>query len=395
MAQDALHATHPASLTPQLATPPLRVYPFARMGLMLSSPPQRILIIKPSAIGDVVHTLPILNLLRHHYPQAHIAWLVTPACAGILEDHPQLDQRIVFDRKALSRWWRHWPTWRALQRFTRALREQHFDLVLDLQGLFRSAWLAWATRAPVRVGFANAREGAPLFYTHRVRIDSMEQHAIERYRKLLAFIGCPTAPIVFPFPTDAADRACIAELAGDQPYAVVLPGTNWPTKRWPVERFAALVPELKARFGLATIVAGSPAERELGQQVPGALNLCGQTSLRQLVALLERAAVVIANDSGPMHIAAALGRPLVTLFGPTNPIRTGPYQRLEVVIRLDIACSPCYSRTCSHQSCLQQLPIDPVLVEIERQIGRHPASAPATSAAPANPGASEPLPAAQ
>src|SRR5690349_15964940 len=152
--------------------------------------PQRVLIIKPSAIGDVVHTLPILRLVRNKWPAAKIAWLVTPACAGLLDGHPLLDEVILFDRKRFAGLWRSprlFGEWRA---FTRGLRERRFDLVLDLQGLFRSAWLARKTRAPVRVGFANARELAWLFYTHRVPIDTMEQHAIDRYLKLSRHIGC-------------------------------------------------------------------------------------------------------------------------------------------------------------------------------------------------------------
>lgn len=360
------------------------------MALLLSTPPQRLLIIKPSAIGDVVHTLPMLNLLRQTWPQAQISWLVTPACANILQEHPQLDELITFDRKALARWWHHPPTAANLWRFCSALRRRKFDLVIDFQGLFRSAWFGWMSRAPVRIGFANAREGAPLFYTHRVDAGPIEQHAIDRYRRLLDFIGCPTQPINFCFPTDAADRQMISNLVGTDPYAVILPGSNWATKRWPVDRFAALVPVLHDRWGLKTVVAGSPAEYDLAQQVHGHINLCGQTNLRQLVALLEKASIVIANDSGPMHIAAALGRPLVALFGPTNPVRTGPYGRLDAVVRHSIVCSPCYRRTCSHQSCLTLLTIDPVLREISRQLDLAN-SPPLNSAAIANAPAITPL----
>jgi ADP-heptose:LPS heptosyltransferase len=156
-------------------------------------------------------------------------------------------------------------------------------------------------------------------------------------------------------------------LPNEQPYAVLLPGTNWATKRWPVERFAALVKPLQERFGLQPVVGGAACDLALGEQI-GGINLAGRTSLRQVVALLERAAVVNANESGPMHIAAALGRPLVTLFGPTNPIRTGPFGRPESVLRLDLPCSPCYSRRCSHQSCLQWLQIAPVLKLAEQQM---------------------------
>ncbi len=337
--------------------------------IALPSPPRRVLIIKPSAIGDVVHALPVLNLIRKTWPKAHVAWLVTPACAGLLDGHPQLDEVIRFERKKFGRGWRSPKAAMGLFRFARELRRRQFDLVIDLQGLFRSGWLSWQTRSPVRVGFANARELAPLFYTHRVPIETVEQHAIDRYLAVAEMLGCGRDPVEFHFATRDEDRAAVAVLLKvDSPYAVLLPGTNWETKRWPVEHFAGLVAPLRERYGLRTVIGGAQDDRTLAAQIPGALDLTGVTTLPQLVALLERATVVIGNDSGPMHIASALGRPLVTLYGPTSPIRTGPYRRLDTVIRLDIACSPCFSRHCSHQSCLKWLGVEPVLSEISNQL---------------------------
>lgn len=338
--------------------------------IQLPSEPRRVLIIKPSAIGDVVHTLPILNLLRKRFPAAHIAWLVTPGCAGLLEGHPQLDEVIRFERRRFGEGWRNPLAAWGLFHFTRQLRQKRFDLVIDLQGLFRSGWLGFWTGAPIRVGFANARELAWMFYTHHVPVGSMEQHAIERYVKLAAALGCDTAPIEFHFHVTDEDRQAISTMLPEtQPFAVLLPGTNWPTKRWPVEHFAALVEPLRQRFGLSSVVAGGPEDVTLAQRIPGAVNLAGKTTLRQLVALLERAAIVVANDSGPMHIASALGRPMVALFGPTNPVRTGPYGRESTVVRLGLPCSPCYSRRCGHLSCLRHLTPETVLLQIDQQLG--------------------------
>jgi heptosyltransferase-1 len=332
-------------------------------------PPARILILKPSAIGDVVHALPVLNLLRKTYPQAHIAWLVTPACAGLLEGHPLLNEVVRFDRKGYGRGYKSIAALKGLFGFIRALRKQRFDLVLDLQGLFRSGWLAWQTHAPHRVGFKNAREGAPLFYNHRVDVGTTEQHAIERYLTLAESVGCPRGPVEYVFAVDEDDRQQVASLVPAR-YAVLMPGANWETKRWPAERFAATVGPLKQRFGLESVIAGGPDAEPLAALAPSAINLAGKTNLRQVVALLERAALVIANDTGPMHIAAALNRPLVTPYGPTNPVRTGPHGRDNSVIRLDIACSPCYSRKCSHISCLNWLGIDPVLELAREQLAQ-------------------------
>ena len=159
-------------------------------------------------------------------------------------------------------------------------------------------------------------------------------------------------------------------------YAVLLPGTNWPTKRWPVEKFAALVDPLRDRFGLASVVAGAPDVTDIARQIPATVNAVGKTNLRQLVALLRRADLVIANDSGPMHIASALGKPLVTMFGPTNSVRTGPYGRLDSVVRVDIPCSPCYSRRCSHTSCMKWIEVQSVLDEAQRQMCKAPMTKP-------------------
>lgn len=359
--------------------------PQSPMPIPLASDPKRILIIKPSAIGDVVHALPILNLLRKRFPSSHIAWLVTPACAGLLEGHPQLNELIRFERRRFGNGWWNPSAAIGLFRFLRELRRRDFDLVVDLQGLFRSGWLAAATRAPVRAGFANARELAWMFYTHRVPMGTTEQHAIDRYLKIAAALGCDTEPIEFIFPTDDTDRQHVAGLLdGVERYAVLLPGTNWETKRWPVEHFAGLVQPLREQYGLGCVVAGGPESADLARGIPGATDLVGKTTLRQLVALLEKAEMVVANDSGPMHIAAALGRPLVTLFGPTNPVRTGPYRRSGSVVRLPIECSPCYSRTCSHQSCLKKLPPEMVLQAMRSQ--RVGADSAARSAPASNPG---------
>lgn len=336
---------------------------------IFATPPRRILLIKPSAIGDVVHALPVLNLLRRRWSAAHISWLVTPACAGLLEGHPQIDKLIYFDRKRFGTSWKSWSAARDMTRFGRSLGRESFDLVIDLQGLFRSGWLTWQTHAPLRVGSTSAREFSGVFCTHLAPIHTSNQHAIDRYLTVAEFLGLGRTPVEFIFPTDDHDRQAVEQLLPPgNPFAVLLPATNWPTKRWPIENFAALIEPLRERFGLESVVAGGSDAAELAPQLPGAINLAGKTTLRQLVALLERADLVIANDTGPMHIASALGRPLVAMFGPTSPVLTGPYQRLDSVIRFNLSCSPCFSRTCSHRSCLRWLGVRPVLDLAEEQM---------------------------
>ena len=331
------------------------------------TPPQRILIIKPSAIGDVVHALPVLNLLRRKWPEAHVTWVVTPACAGLVENHPQVNETIRFERAMWSRSWRSPGALLNLLRFARRIHSRQFDLVIDLQGLLRSGWIVAETKAAVRVGFANARELGWLFYTHRVPMQ-WEDHAVDRNLCIAEALGLGREPVEFVLAVDDRDRESVSRLVPNGRYAVLLPGTNWETKKWPVERFAALVRPFQERLGLRSVVAGAAGDSELAERIPGATNLCGKTNLRQLVALLERAELVIANDSGPMHIAAALGRPMVVLHGPTSAVRTGPYRRLDTVVRLDNPCSPSFSRKCSHQSCLQWLGIEPVLEVAAKQL---------------------------
>ena len=208
-----------------------------------------------------------------------------------------------------------------------------------------------------------------MFYTHAVSSGGWwNQHAIGRYLHLASALGCEMSPVEWQFAVDDADRAAVSSMIPAGRYAVLIPGTNWATKRWPVEKFAKLVEPLRQRFGLHSIVIGGPGDTQLAAGIANATDLTGKTTLRQTIALLERADLVIAHDSGPMHIASAIGRPLVALFGPTSPLLTGPYGRPETVLRLDLPCSPCYSRTCSHQSCLQWLEIEPVLQLAERQM---------------------------
>jgi lipopolysaccharide heptosyltransferase I len=338
----------------------------------LPAPPKRILVLKPSALGDIVHALPVLSLLRDRFPAASISWLVVPAFASLLQDHPHIDEVILFERKRYAGALRDPSAAGGIVSLARALRERSFDLAIDLQGLFRTGWLSLQTRAPVRVGFSYARELAWVGYTHTLDTPTRERHAIERYLDVAEALGCGRGPVRYEFGVTAADRDVVAAMLGTRdPIAVLLPGTNWPTKRWPADRFAALAAPLRERFGLTPVLAGGSDAKELSEamgDLDGVIDLAGRTSLRQLVALLERASVVITNDSGPMHIAAALRRPMVALFGPTNPVRTGPHRMLGQVLRADIVCSPCYSRRCAHLSCLRSIGVQAVLEEVARRL---------------------------
>lgn len=331
---------------------------------------RRILIIKPSSFGDVIHALPILHDLRERFPRAHISWLISTACYDLMVGHPELDELIPFDRKRYGRIFRDAPiTWEFL-RFVADLRSRRFDLVIDLQGLFRSGFFALASGASARVGFANARELAWLFYNERIDAGDMDTHAIDRNLRFRPALGLPARPAVFAIPVAEEARDQVrqqlrrAGLAPGTPYVLIAPGTRWETKRWPATAFADVARTLRNDHGLAVVLAGAPDEIDVARHVAdragqGVINLAGQTTIPQLVALVAGAAGALMNDTGPMHLAVALERPLVVIHGPTNPLRTGPYRQPGAVARLDLPCSPCYLKKLAdcphHHRCMREL----------------------------------------
>jgi len=345
----------------------------------------RVLIIKPSSLGDIVHALPVLAALRARWPFAHVAWLVSRPFATLLEGHPLLDEVIVFDRQGYGRMLRSPVRAVDFVRFLRRLRRQRFDAVLDLQGLFRSGFLAWATGATRRFGFADARELAWLFYTRRVPGDRRATHAVDMNLRLAAAAGFDTQTVTFPLGLRREEldeaRTLLDRAAGTAlpRFVALAPGARWETKRWPVERLAQLIERLHAGGFPPVVLLGGPDDRFLAERIRGAtrgpiVDLTGRTTLRQLAALLSLAEVVICHDSGPMHVAAALGKPLVALFGPTDPARTGPYGRPESIIRVPLDCSPCYERQCplGHHNCMQKIDVETVLSAVRRVSGHDP-----------------------
>jgi len=312
---------------------------------------QRLLIVKPSSLGDVVHALPALAALRRRFPWSKLAWLVKREWAAVLEGNPDLDDVLAVDLSA-----RGWPA------AIRAVREGRFDLVVDLQGLLRSAVLGWASGSAVRVGFANGREGSPWFYTHRVSVPDASMHAVDRYLLLAQFLGAEPetpGPSAFCLPRDPAADARVEALlaaAGVRAGTMLValnPSARWATKQWPAESFAAAGDWLQRHGGVRVAVVGSGTERSAGDAVircmqTAPLDLVGKTSMKELIALLRRLRAFITNDSGPMHLAAAVGTPVIALFGPTDPARTGPYGEGHRVLRSGAPCSPCFSRRCAN-----------------------------------------------
>lgn len=349
--------------------------------------PRRILIIKPSSLGDIVHALPVLAALRRRFPAAHIAWMVNTQFAPLLDGIAELDEIIPFDRRGYGRMHRSRGMFVGFWRFALGLRRRRFDLVVDLQGLFRSGFLAWFSGARRRVGFAGTREMASGFYTQRVNCPADVTHAVDRNRRVAAAVVGTAVAAEFPLSVRVEEqtraRALVAEVAGRrvERFVAVIPGARWETKQWPAEKFAAVIDLLHARGGPPAVLLGSPDEAATVERVSAAteaptVNLVGRTTLRELAAVLSCSAAVVCNDSGPMHIAAALDVPTVALFGPTDPARCGPYSPAARVVRTGVACSPCYiSRlaACPYElRCLRELDAGQV-VDAVHGLGRRAA----------------------
>jgi lipopolysaccharide heptosyltransferase I len=354
----------------------------------------KILILKPSSLGDVIHALPVLRLLKRHYPAAEIFWWIDSALAPLIAGDPDLTGIVRFERK---RWGkpRHWPE---MLRSIRSLRAQNFDLVIDLQCLLRSGAFAWLARGKFLIGLDDAREGARGFYDLAVPRPSFHTHAVDWYLAVLPALGVPVHKnftwlperpqiaddVNRKWPGASERRAPSRHENGDFQHAgtvpgapqliLLQPGARWLNKRWPVQHFAELVRTLAKKFPAARFaVLGGKDDQPLGEKIFQAapekvLNLCGATSLPEMIEWVRRCDLLITNDTGPMHVAAALDKPLVALFGPTAPERTGPYGQLQNVLRLDLPCSPCMKSTCASEKtdeCLRALSPATVLARVK------------------------------
>ncbi|HEX3627516.1 MAG TPA: lipopolysaccharide heptosyltransferase II [Verrucomicrobiae bacterium] len=325
----------------------------------------KILILKPSSLGDIIQALPVLRLLKLHLRDAEIHWWVDSKFAGMLEGDPDLAGIVLFKRE---RWSSplHWPE---MIRSIQWMRLQHFDWVIDLQGLLRSAVFAWLARGKLLIGLDNpmegGREGASLFYDVAVRTPG-EKHAIGRYLSILPRLGVPRHTNFQWLPV----RPAVAESVKSKwpqvsnqrsRWIAIQPGARWPTKCWPMENFAELVRLLAQKFpDTRFAVMGGAADKMRGEAIFRAapdrvLNLCGETTLPEMIEWLRLCRLMITNDTGPMHAAAAMGLPVVALFGPTDPGSTGPYGQLENVMRIDLPCSPCFKSYCRWKNTMECL----------------------------------------
>ncbi len=325
---------------------------------------RRIALIKPSALGDIIHSLPVLTALRRRYPAAHITWVVNRGYEDLIAGHPDLDATLPFDRGAVRSGLADTLFYYA--RFLRRLRDAHFDLVLDLQGLFRSGVMARVTGAPRRVGLSTAREGAPWFYTDVVPVEDFHSvHAVDRYWLLAEALGAGDQPKVFRLPVcEASNRWAREQLDGcPRPWLVLGVGSRWMTKRWPPEHFARLAQQAHSHFGGTFVFVGSRSEQALSAATAHRLRgpkreLTGRTTLPQLTALLGLADVMLANDTGPLHLAAALGRPVVAPYTCTRVLLNGPYGAAAGAVESRVWCHGSYVKRCDRLECMADLTPD-------------------------------------
>lgn len=341
----------------------------------------RILLIKPSALGDVVHALPVAATLHRRYPNIPLDWLVEEEAADIVRGHPALSGIVVSGRKRWLRELRNPARVRAtlceMREFAAELRGRGYGAVLDLQGLLKSAAYVLATRAPIRVGFAEGREGASWFLTHPVAAPPQPVHAVERYLRLAAAVDAAEAVRDFSIATGEADRA-VARLylaTVPRPRVALHPAARWPTKLWELPRWRELAASLLAE-GIGVILTGSRGDADMAAAIssgmrPPVPSLVGRLSVKQLAAVLRDVDAVVSVDSGPLHIACAVGTPVVALFGPTDPVRTGPLGSGKVLRRL-LSCSPCLQRRCQipdTNRCMRDLAVGEVLGAVRDLVG--------------------------
>ena len=340
----------------------------------------RILLVKLSSIGDVVHTLPALAALRKRYPDAHLSWLVDEAASDLLCSHPMLNEVIIYPRRRfgkLSGNLRQWPRLiKEARSFISHLRSKSYDVVIDFQGLLKSGILTGLSRGACKLGFAGGREGSSIFLTDKLPHYDPDEHAVFRYLRLASHLDADIKKPEFPLAIGKADTEKVGQLlkeAGvvDCRILCLNPGATWETKRWAPKGFAEVADTCFERWDMVPIIVGGPGDKSLASNIAmfakhPVIDFTGLTSLRTLAALYQRVGAVVSTDTGPMHLAVAAGAPLVALFGPTAPWRTGPFGMEQQAIRLGLPCSPCFKRHCPDPKCMMDISSEQVIEAVGR-----------------------------
>jgi len=354
----------------------------------------RFLIVRLGALGDVVHAIPVAAALRRAFPDARIDWLVSAKHREMLDLVPVLDRRLVINDRPSTPSHQQARSGRevdetgaSLVAAVRELRRAHYDVAIDLQGLIKSALLARSSGAPRVVGFSSryARErAARLFYTEAYDpgrgglYDPREtRHVVEINLALLGLLGVTTLRPEFPIEHVDSEAARTVRDRTAGRFALLNPGAAWPNKRWPAARLAAIAAQLRARHGLTSVVLWGPGEESIAAEVvagaPEAALLSPRTSIADLVALARGAALMVSGDTGPTHIAAAVGTPIVGIYGPTRPARNGSMSPLDVTVSRDAICQCHHLRRCRlDRMCLLDIEVAEVADAVERRLAAEP-----------------------
>jgi len=338
----------------------------------------KILIVKLSAIGDVIHTLPSLNAIRKHYPDAHITWLIEEAASSIVVGHEALNRVIISRRK---QWIKKnfgpasLNNIKEAYQFIKKLRDTEYDLIIDFQGLLKSGILVALARGKRKTGFDKGMEHMEhsyIFLNEPIPPVNMDNHALLRSLMLINALGIKSKEIEYKIPVSDHTRILTDELL--ERHGIKNPGilvamnpvAKWETKLWDNRKFALLADRLIEKYNASVIFTGSQSDKSTIENIiscmsQSAVNLAGETTLKTLAALYEKTKFLISTDTGPMHMAAAVGTPVIALFGPTAPWRTGPFGSEHKILRSGLECSPCFKRQCSTIDCMKQISVEQVL----------------------------------
>ena len=326
---------------------------------------RRVLIIKLGSLGDIVHTLPAVAALKGSHPETQIDWLVERKCSILLKNNPLIHEVIEVDTQ---RWRQRLFSPKVLVELkclTSRLRGNHYDVALDFQGLWKSAAFGYVSGAKHLVGFdkrALKEPGCRIFYDSRVLPRAESTHVIEICSELVHSLGVETNGLRFDLNTSTEDDAYVSSQLGLQQvddFMILNPGGGWVTKNWDPGNYAALHLRLRQTTRLRTLLTWGPGEEDLIKQILQACQwdppVAFPTTIPQFIALVRRAKLFVGGDTGPMHLASACGVPVVAIFGPTDPLRNGPFSKKDIVISHRVACGPCYKRTCKvyNKECLR------------------------------------------
>lgn len=312
---------------------------------------EKILIVKPSSLGDIVLSLPFLNVLKKSFPSVEIHWIVAKEFEELLNKHPMIQKIIAVDK---NRWKsiKHIPdTIKEFWRIGKKLKDEKYDLVIDLQGLLRSGIITWLSKAPVRVGFREARECSSFFYNKKFSVP-IDKHATLRYLEIAKELGCKINSIKFPLPESQEP----SWLKNFKDFVVIISSARWQSKNWPIPYFVELIKKLPYKF----LIVGSKSDEtdalKIEEYTEGkAISVAGKTTLAELIEVFKKSLFVITPDTGTMHLAVACGKKVVALFGPTDPARTGPFGNGHLVIKSKLFCSPCFRKFCQEQKCMRDI----------------------------------------